>query len=272
MMRLCSQSLSVFSSKPFKFVVEEKPFYIHESLISRTSAPLGSMITGHMKEAQQGFAVLSDVTESTFARFVSWLYGKDYTAASFTTFNGDAGSAEASRTPKRESIDEDWNFSSVKKKKKKKGITVRTALKEKFITWDDEEYDVQPVVVRSNRASDEDFTDVFLSHAQLYVFAEKYDVQELKQLALRKLRHTLASFTLYRQRLEDVLTLVRYVYAETARDGRGKEDMRSTLMFYVSTEMDLFEEHGGFKDLLTDDPEMLSDFLAVFATRINMSS
>lgn len=252
-------------------MVEDKSFYIHEALISRTSAPLGSMITGHMKEAQQGFAVLSDVTESTFARFVSWLYGKDYTPASFTTTNGDTSSAEASKTPKKESYDDDWSFSSVKKKKKKKGITVRTALKEKFITWDEDEYDMQPVPVRGNKGSDEEFTDVFLSHAQLYVFAEKYDVQDLKQLALGKLRHTLASFTLYRQRVDDILTLLRYVYAETARNGFGKEDMRSMLMFYVSTEMDFFEEQGGFKEMLTDDPEMLSDFLAVFATRINMN-
>lgn len=66
---------------------------------------------------------------------------------------------------------------------------------------------------RANRGANEDYTEVFLSHARLYVFADKYDIQPLKTLALEELHDKLATYTLYRGRTGDILALLRYVYA-----------------------------------------------------------
>ena len=69
---------------------------------------------------------------------------------------------------------------------------------------------------RSNMHPQENYTEVFLSHARLYVFAEKYDIQPLKKLSRQKLQHTLAIYTLYPERVGDITTLLKYVYVNTA--------------------------------------------------------
>lgn len=75
----------------------------------------------------------------------------------------------------------------------------------------------------------EDYTDVFLSHACLCVFAEKYDIQPLKKLSCQKLQYTLADFTLYLERVGDIAILLKYVYANTSETKDGNEDIRTML-------------------------------------------
>ena len=86
----------------------------------------------------------------------------------------------------------------------------RRELKGSFLKYD---YKVRRDTItlpptRGNRGSSEDYTDVFLSHARLYVFAEMYDIQILKTLALEELHSTLANYTLYQSRTGDVIDLL----------------------------------------------------------------
>lgn len=48
------------------------------------------------------------------------------------------------------------------------------------------------------------------------MFAEQYDIQPLKALAVHQLHGTLAAFTLYHNPIWDIVTLLRYSYARTA--------------------------------------------------------
>ena len=50
---------------------------------------------------------------------------------------------------------------------------------------------------RKKRESCENYTEVFLCHTRLYIFANKYDVGPLKDLSLHKLQRTLTEFTWY---------------------------------------------------------------------------
>ena len=79
--QLANSGSSLFTSPPFKFIVDDTPIYIHASLIAQHSKPLERMINGGMAEAQQGFAVLREVDEGTFIRFVQWAYNGYYTVA-----------------------------------------------------------------------------------------------------------------------------------------------------------------------------------------------
>ena len=166
-----------------------------------------------------------------------------------------------------------WGTTKKKDKKKKKDAPEKGSLKETFISrkYEDDVWDfgAAPAPPRSNKAPEENYTDVFLAHAELYVFSEKYDIQPLKRLALKKLQQALAIYTLYPSRVEDVLALLRYVYTETAASKRKEEDIRTMLMHYIGTEMEILETHGDIKELLAEDQEMLSDFLAMFAQRIS---
>ena len=68
----------------------------------------------------------------------------------------------------------------------------------------------------------EDYTDILISHERVDIFAEKYDIQPLKALALDKLQGTLDSFWLYPERTGNISTLLKYVYANTGESMSSK--------------------------------------------------
>ena len=233
------------------------------------------MINGHLSEASQGFALLEDVDEGTFVRFIRWTYTKDYTAPEYTWAeigegpDGSENETAQKEVPPPDAVDTWCTAAKVKKKKKKTSSKLHTSLKELFIS----EYDLWSSDVtpgpRSNLHPQEDYTEVFLSHARLYVFAEKYDIQPLKKLCLQKLKHTLAIYTLYPERVGDITTLLKYVYANTAETINGIEDIRTMLAHYVGTEMDTLIKYGEIKDLMLENGDLLSDFLKMFALNIS---
>ena len=265
----------MFASKPFTFIVQGTPLYVHAALVADCSAPLDRMINGHLSEASQGFALLNDVDEGTFVRFIRWTYTKDYTAAEYTWAeigegpDGSETEIAQKEAPASDAID-DWATSvKVKKKKKKSSSKLHTSLKESFICEFDYWGPDVTVGPRSNLHPQEDYTEVFLSHARLYVFAEKYDIQPLKKLCHQKLKHTLAIHTLYPERVGDITTLLKYVYANTAETISGTEDIRTMLAHYVGTEMDTLIKYGEIKDLMLENGDLLGDFLKMFALNIS---
>lgn len=163
----------------------------------------------------------------------------------------------------------------------------RRELKESFLKYD---YKVRRNTItlpptRGNRGPLEDYTDVFLSHARLYVFAEMYDIQILKLLALEELHSTLANYTLYQQRAGDIIALLRYVYANTSGEeggggggggnggggggGGGGGELRKLLTDYMGYEMGILIKDGKFKDLMIEDGgDLLGDFMKMVTVRI----
>ena len=242
------------------------------------------MINGHLSEAQQGFAILEDVDEGTFVRFIRWAYSKDYPASEHTLV--ESSNETSAQTPTTETSKDPWSFNddsvwgswSTKKGKKKKNAghssSSTGSLRESFVI----QYDllslghsVDPSIPgpRGNKAPEEDYTEVFLGHARVYVFAEKYDIQPLKTLALLKLHYTLSIFTLFPQRVGDIMTLLKYVYANTAEAVDGTEDIRTMLAHYIGCEMETLTKDGEIKDLMLDNGDMLGDFLNMFALKIS---
>ena len=127
-------------------------------------------------------------------------------------------------------------------------------------------------LARPNQDQSEIYTDIFLCHAQLYVFAEEKDIQMLKQLALENLHATLAIFTLYPCRTGDVLSLLQYVYANTPENDTIPDQMRSMLSQFVSFEMDALIEDPDFKHVLMEDGgPLLEDFLNMVSRRISVA-
>ena len=235
------------------------------------------MINGHLSEAHQGFALPGDVDKETFVRFVRWIYSKDYPALQHKIVSKESmrGNAAGEVVKTDESVEDDWGIWGTKSKKDKKSKRKEAkegSLKEAFVGrkydldagW---EYVSMPAP-RSNKASVEDYTEVFLCHARLYVFAEKYDIQPLKKLALSKLQQTLAIYTLFPERVGDVTSLLKYVYANTSESKPDVEDIRTMLAHYIGCEMETLVRDGEIKELLASNEEMLNDFLNMFAQRI----
>ena len=133
-----------------------------------------------------------------------------------------------------------------------------------FCKPDDESTALAP---RANSAPSEDYTSVFLSHAHIYVFAEKFDIQPLKGLALKNLHQTLTKFTLWPECVGDIVALARFVYNQTSEPVDGAEPIRSMLKRYIGYEMDVLVEDTGFRDLLGENRELLNDFCSMVGER-----
>lgn len=270
--------------------------------MSRHSPSLDRMINGQMAEAQKGFAVLEEVDEGTFERFIEWAYKGYYTAADFelkassppspaSSSKEECETTEWMQEPladlvaesepladiaaEPESLTEQptiWDLGYFQSGKKSKKAKTRQELKASFIR---REHTVRRAIIslppaRANRGADEDYTEVFLSHARLYVFADKYDIQPLKALALEELHDTLAAYTLYRGRTGDILTLLRYVYANTGQPARGGGDLRMLLRDYLGYEMNVLMKDWEFKVLMIEDGgALLEDFIQMVAKQIN---
>lgn len=243
------------------------------------------MINGHLSEAQQGFAILEDVDEGTFVRFIRWAYNKDYPAPEHTLVESISETSAQRPTPETPKdawgVNDDhdaWGGWLPKKGKKNKNTghssPSKGSLRESFITYYDSSswgpsVDDSIPRLRGNRAPEEDYSEVFLGHARMYVFAEKYDIQPLKTLALLKLHNTLSIFTLFPERVGDITTLLKYVYANTAEAVDGTEDIRTMLAHYIGCEMEMLIKEGEIKDLMLDNGDMLGDFLKMFASSVS---
>ncbi|KAL8924723.1 MAG: hypothetical protein Q9172_002541 [Xanthocarpia lactea] len=313
-----TKASNVYTSTPFKFIVEGNVFYLHAALVSRHSRPLDRMMNGDMSEAQKGYAVLEDVDEGTFGRFAEWAYEGYYTPGQVIDRSLDSPSPGESAIedggsvrpivspPDISQLEEALPIVDVeppitierrsyapvsrthtghKKRYKEYHRHIRSPeesssatgssriqLKESFIhrkaTVRRDSISVPPP--HPNQGPEEDYTDVFLSHAQLYVFAEKYDIKTLRKLALENLQNILAIFTLYEERTGDIITLLRYSYANTSESIWAIEDLRTLLTHYVGYEMDTLMKDEDFRDLMiSDGGALLGDFMKMVMERIS---
>ena len=251
-----------------------------------------------MSEAQECSAVLDDVDASTFIRFSQWAYFGYYEPRELGPL--DVVKPTPAPIPKMpvfkalEELEKDeeegaalslviypngssqWQHRDIKDTKKaktshKKFQRPKDILKEDFflLKYPTSETSHSPLARRANRGPTEYHTEVFLSHAQLYVFAERYDIQPLKALAIHQLHATLALFTLYKERIVDIEALLRYTYANTADLEGDTDQLRVMLMLYVATEIDILINADEFTRLLEEGGSLLHDVLKVVRKRLS---
>lgn len=246
----------------------------HIALVAQQSPTLRALVSGFMKEAQTRTAIWKDVDEDTFARFAQFAYTEDY-APSPCSIEEDSSPLEHNDETLEDSVpgppdskpEQDWkiglssSFVTHKKDKKK-----RTQLVDR-VGFYDLVYKVpcsnfaNICKIRSNESLVEDYTLVFLSHAQLYVFAEKWGIKPLKVLVLHKLHATLCQYEVYEARYGDIIELIKYTYEYTPCR-KHMDPLRKLVTQYVSFEqpqiagskpcLSLIEDGGSFsRDLLS---------------------
>lgn len=268
---------------------EKRQFVVHSKAIAATSPVFDKLVNGGLKESQDRCAVIEDVDCTTFIRFLEYAYRRDYTIPRWTQ---DPSIAEvqdvsviaksyARETPSAFS-DEGWSNSKSAPSDFGAIADFKTMLNsEKHINdrnpraaFNKREYrhpvhdisdpdslhpHVHPV---ANTSPSQNFTPVFLAHAQLYTFADMRIAQRLKDLVLHKLHGTLVKFHLYRERLGDVAELVRYAYEhgeDRAETGRI-DALRELVLSFVVAEMAALNECRDFRDLMEAGGELSGDF------------
>lgn len=103
---------------------------------------------------------------------------------------------------------------------------------------------------RQNTEARECYTEMFLSNARLYAFAVEFDIFSLQSLIEFKIHKTLQEFTLFHQRIPDVIVLIEYVYDKFGIIGA----FRDILILYVVSELGdpLTATSGLNREALTD--------------------
>jgi hypothetical protein len=182
--------------------------------------------------------------------------------------------------PLAEDID-GWGFGSGKKKSKKGGKSAyfkqpskRALFRQEFLereysTTQSIDATIEACKPVRNKSHNENYLPVFLGHAKLYVFADKYDVQPLKLLALKKLYQTLVIFTPYAQRVGDIVGLVKFTYENTVERAASSdentgdeiviEELRDLVVGYVMYELEKVSGEE-FNHLIGEGGDFVVDF------------
>jgi hypothetical protein len=109
-----------------------------------------------------------------------------------------------------------------------------------------------------NKSHNENYLPVFLGHAKLYVFADKYNIQPLRLLALKKLHQTLTIFNLYAERVGDIVGLVKFTYENTV-ERVVTEELRDLVVGYVVSELEKISGEE-FDHLIREGGDFVVDF------------
>jgi hypothetical protein len=112
-----------------------------------------------------------------------------------------------------------------------------------------------------NSSPDQNFTPVFLGHAQQYVLGDMYDISALRDLSLHKLHETLENFNFHEteNRVADVIELVRFTYENTHPDTK-REPLRKLVLLYIGMSIHSIGSSEHFYSLLRQGGDFAVDF------------
>ena len=118
---------------------------------------------------------------------------------------------------------------------------------------------------RRNTKADENYAEVFLSHAKLYVLADKYDIAGLGAESIHRLYKTLRCFAVYKSRTVDILSLAQFVFDNTREGDR----LRSMLALYCACIAEDLVECVEFESLMQASPDFGRALVLKMAKRLD---
>ncbi|KAH0423701.1 hypothetical protein CcaCcLH18_11997 [Colletotrichum camelliae] len=261
----------ILASDLFKFVVgAEHRTHLHSTLVARQSKALHKLLYGSMKEAQERSVQWLDVDVPTFVRFGEFIYTGDYHAAPYTSRDV-SDSVVSDVLPAEPAARIARSPSFIKSKKvatwnPKPSAYLRPANESLWSEFSRLYADFSPANVRENGPSD-DYTDVFLGHAKVYVFADCYGIAALRALSLGKLRKTLEVFALHQAGVQDVIRLIRYCYQNTADRMNEEDELRTLVNMYTACKVETLWEDADFAGLVETNGEYAKGLVNFIARR-----
>lgn len=296
------------ASKPFRFLVGEdkQEFSIHSALVTHHSKPLGVLINGSMLEAKEGCAVLDDISSEAFVCFSEYAYTGEYTDPEPDVIVAKAREEAPHDNEDGFHSDDETAFASYKfdefaakpvpikslrweslhpqSTKKKKRPLLReevsplfprpTDLHRREILWKsfrkDFESQAPPSLNMKPRESWNDFTGILLCHAQVYVLADKYQIESLAELAVERLRGTLGKMPLRSEELTSVTKLLEYTYSHTIDGAHDGVDMlRELVVHYAACVVEFLDRDDGFRELLENEGAIGRDLIRTMLARLD---
>lgn len=292
-----TNTLRIFLSRPLKFVIGEErvPMMVHEDAIATQSPALASLVQGKMSESLTAEVRWDDVDKATFLRFVQFIYSGDYSTPEYpikrvvqilseeNSTNATVGTSEqATQWPDeslhaRYNFEERWGVGPPLKKGKKGKPTPRDAPTFPTSTsFNSLRYPAprtssvftnsrEPVI--SDGHNDK---NVLLYHAALYILADKWGVDALKQLTLHKLHQALIALRLDMSNFQDLVDLTLSVYMGecTYESENGIDKLRELICLYIVANGKLTSEHSAFAALLKEEGALASDLWKIAGPKL----
>ncbi|KAI2469570.1 hypothetical protein F4781DRAFT_214885 [Annulohypoxylon bovei var. microspora] len=253
--------MDIMSSKPFKFLIgpSRKEYFVHTEAFISISPVLRDLITGSMKEAVEGVAILEDIDENAFLGLCEFAYSGKYTELK--------SEGTLPKLPYRPT-DEAWKVyggsvipMSLWFIGKHPGHRHRWTSIAEFQTKGRKftQADVQGYQYHL-----EDWTKHILHHANMYILGDTYDVSRLQQLALSNINHILSFFRDTWDSIPSVEQLIRLVYKSTLEH----DELRELVSSYVALKSENLFLHPDMRRVRTDFPEFCSDVLRFTTERL----
>ena len=121
---------------------------------------------------------------------------------------------------------------------------------------------------RQNKEELEDYSQIFLAHARLYILADKYDIPKLGELAYQLLWATLKDFTLYPSRAKDVISLILYTFGAFSKSARDNK-MCNMLALYAACIFEDLVKCDAFEELIDQSPIFTHQIMKMIAERLD---
>ncbi|KAI1454655.1 hypothetical protein F4805DRAFT_460470 [Annulohypoxylon moriforme] len=242
------------TSKPFKFVVgpNRMEFFVHTEALIAISPVLRVMITGSMREAVEGVAVLENIDVEDFTGLCEYAYSGSYespipdSAPPELPFRPDGNASNA------------YGVNSQPRAINFLHGTIKDAPAQQWM----KKYRDPPVMsvyghYDCYRYHDKDWTENLLYHANIYILADTYDVSGLRSLARHCIYKVLRIFEDTWDSIPAIEKLIRLIYENTQKS----DELRGLLSSYVAIKSENFFLHPHMQKLRDDCPEFCSDVL-----------
>ena len=274
-------SASPFTGVIFEILVgsEKTRFVAHASVLEK-SDKLKAVTRGKWKDSSERVIVLEDWEPETVSRFLEWLYTGDYEAPHPSEASpSEAETLERRVTEKPIPSDKDWKDVILKLEPPKRlgsangSSQVLKPLEEmkfdkanpKLTPSHAEAFTLWTATYRKSAAykkspSDSlNFEGTLLAHAKLYSLADYMLLPRLQAQVFQRLKAVLLfmhtcyllpkDFSLPPKGKQPVIlnivTLIRYVYANTVRLVSEEEPLRELISTFVALNYDKFRDDGG---------------------------
>ncbi|KAJ5725380.1 uncharacterized protein N7483_006737 [Penicillium malachiteum] len=131
----------------------------------------------------------------------------------------------------------------------------------KYLVVPDAQVRLKHNLALQNHNASEDFRPVFFGHVRLYIQADKYCIDVLRNIVLYHMFLSLGHFKLFETALEGIAELVRFVYENTHEDHEGSTDaMRNLVTRYVVSVVGQIGQTDSFQDLLNEGGPFVTEF------------
>jgi hypothetical protein len=226
-----------------------------------------------MKEAQEGRAVLEDVEEDTFVGFCEFAYTGDYRSRMMEVVVPAPPEAREPTAADKPAMPVEevpfWDFGGLEQPRRTKGRISMTRAEQLWSDFKSLEFkdkhphkrDKQLPAVNGGLTLASPTIESLLHHAKIYLFAERYLIDNLRILSLRKLHASLQDFDLTLQTSGDILELLEFTYAHTARQESSENELRALVVHYAACKTEILKQNVNLRSLLEANGEMGCDLL-----------